>query len=109
MIEQDKLLEPSAEVLPEQPVKNTAKKTARKSKQQRKNNLHDLPEFLVQGQELSCKCSVCAKQLDIIKSDGLEPKVQDVLQQKLKHEKMLSKQPKCDQRMKVILAKEKEH
>ena len=63
----------------------------------------------MQGQDLSCRCEVCLYQLKILRSDGLDPTIQDVMNQKQKHDKLLQKQPSCDERMKEVKQKEQEH
>ena len=79
-----------------------------KKAKKRQNNT-EIPEFLVQGQDLSCRCEICLYPLKILRSDGLDPTIQDVMNQKQKHDKLLQKQPSCDERMREVKQMEQEH
>ena len=69
----------------------------------------DIPDFLEQGQDMSCKCEICRLHLNELKKDGPDPRVLDVLRQRTRQDKFLNKQLICDQKMKELYHELKKH
>ena len=51
----------------------------------------DIPQFLEEGQEIGRKCEICKQHLDLIKMDGLDPRIKDLIKQKERQDKFLGK------------------
>ena len=71
--------------------------------------MSELPVFLEQGQHLECDCGICKHQLKIMKSEGIDPLVKDVIKMKERHNKFLTKQVTCDNRMRELYKDINEH
>ena len=84
ILEKDKLLEPSIESF--QPTFTAKKSIMQRGRKNgsRYNRLSDIPAFLEQGQELGCNCGICTQHLNIIKTEGPDPRIKDLIHAKEK-------------------------
>jgi len=58
---------------------------------------------------LGCKCEICKLHLNQIKTEGVDPTINDVIALKKRQDKFLAKQVACDQNMKAVYADINQH
>ena len=75
----------------------------------RKANNQGLPDFVHQVHQMGCKCEICSHQNGILKRDGYDPAILDLIEQKNRQDKFLNKQVECDQKMRDLYKEITEH
>ena len=58
---------------------------------------------------MGCKCEICTHQNGILKRDGYDPAILDLIEQKNRQDKFLNKQVDCDQKMRDLYKEITEH
>ena len=62
------------------PIKKPRKAKSKADSRKLVKKLVDLPPYLLQGQFVACKCEICTKQLKMIRAEGLDDRIKDIIE-----------------------------
>ena len=85
--------------------KSPGRKQPRRAKTRempRRRKFDDLPPFLLQAQMVACKCSICEQQLKQIRVEGLNPPINDLIEQTKRFDEFMAIQQECNEKMQRV-------